>query len=249
MATPPPVALITASSAGLGAAAARTFAAAGYRIAINYAHNSTRATSLLQDLQALSPLSHPAEAKAEADSTKASNFIAIQADLTSRADVQRLVSEAAAQLGRLDVVFSNGGWTRIVDFMNLEENMEDEDWDRCYVANVKSHLWLFHAARGELERARGAFVTTASTAGVKPGGSSLVSWAVLFLSFFLCCFLSRLLFFFFFFFKHWRFKFTGHFLTYKYSLILLQRRRRSIWSKGWRPSRLRISGSMQSLLP
>lgn len=41
------------------------------------------------------------------------------------------------------------------------------------VYNVKSHLWLMHAAKAELEKTEGAFVTTASIAGVKPSGSSL----------------------------------------------------------------------------
>ncbi|KAL1641347.1 hypothetical protein SLS61_010142 [Didymella pomorum] len=39
--------------------------------------------------------------------------------------------------------------------------------------NVKSHLWLLHAAKAELEKSEGAFITTASIAGVKPTGSSL----------------------------------------------------------------------------
>lgn len=51
--------------------------------------------------------------------------------------------------------------------------MIDEDWDKCFLYNVKSHLWLMHAAKEELERREGAFVTTASVAGMKPSGSSL----------------------------------------------------------------------------
>lgn len=51
--------------------------------------------------------------------------------------------------------------------------MIDEDWDRCFLYNVKAHLWLLHAAKAELERTEGAFITTASIAGVKPSGSSL----------------------------------------------------------------------------
>ena len=44
---------------------------------------------------------------------------------------------------------------------------------KCFVYNVKTHLWLMEAAKEELEKTEGAFVTTASTAGVKPSGSSL----------------------------------------------------------------------------
>lgn len=51
--------------------------------------------------------------------------------------------------------------------------MIDEDWDKCFLYNVKSHLWLMHAVKPELEKTEGAFVTTASIAGVKPSGSSL----------------------------------------------------------------------------
>lgn len=39
--------------------------------------------------------------------------------------------------------------------------------------NVKAHLWLLYAAREQLEKNEGSFITTASVAGVKPSGSSL----------------------------------------------------------------------------
>ena len=68
---------------------------------------------------------------------------------------------------------SNAGWTRITNFSNLDEGMLEEDWDKCFLYNVKSHLWLLHAARKELEKTEGAFITTASVAGLRPGGSSL----------------------------------------------------------------------------
>lgn len=51
--------------------------------------------------------------------------------------------------------------------------MIDEDWDKCFLYNVKSHLWLCHAAKPHLDETEGAFLTTASIAGVKPSGSSL----------------------------------------------------------------------------
>lgn len=100
-------------------------------------------------------------------------FEAVQADVSDRASVQRLVAEAVAKFGRLDVVVSNAGWTRVTNFANLDEGLEDTDWDKCFLYNVKSHLWLFHAARDHLEKTEGAFITTASIAGVKPSGSSL----------------------------------------------------------------------------
>lgn len=89
--------------------------------------------------------------------------------------IQRLVSETVSTMGRLDVVISNAGWTRLTNFFNLEEQVSEEDWDRCFNVNVKSHLWLLYAAKPHLEKSEGggSFLTVASLAGVRPSGSSL----------------------------------------------------------------------------
>jgi NAD(P)-dependent dehydrogenase (short-subunit alcohol dehydrogenase family) len=84
------------------------------------------------------------------------------------------VDESVAAMGRLDLVVSNQGWTRMRDFFNLDENVEESDWDKCFNMNVKSHLFLFHASKKYLLESGGAFITTASLAGVKPSGSSVV---------------------------------------------------------------------------
>lgn len=70
----------------------------------------------------------------------------------------------------------NGGWTRYRGFDSIDDNAHDEDWDRTFTANVKSHLWLLQAAKPYLDKAPdgGAFVSTASLAGVSVSGSSLV---------------------------------------------------------------------------
>lgn len=165
MASPPLVALITAGSAGLGATTAKLFASTGMRVVINYASNASRASEVVQELEKLSPIAKQGGAK---------NFSAIRADLSKRDDIVRLVMEATTEMGKLDVVFSNGGWTMIRNFQDLDDNMNEEDWDKCFNMNVKSHLWLMHAARKWLDESEGVFITTASLAGVRPSGSSLV---------------------------------------------------------------------------
>ena len=75
--------------------------------------------------------------------------------------------------GRLDVVASNSGWTRVTTFDDMDDNMDDDLWDRTYRCDVKAHFWLMHAVKPHLEATKGSFVTTAGLAGVKPGGSSL----------------------------------------------------------------------------
>ncbi|KAI1487450.1 short chain dehydrogenase [Biscogniauxia mediterranea] len=172
---PSPVALIAAGSAGLGAAAARVFAARGYRVVINYQHNASRASSLADELRAAAAHSTAHKNTNLNNNNNSSSIIVetIQADLGSRADVERLVREAVGRLGRLDVVFSNGGWTRVRGLDSLEDNCYEDEWDAAFNMNVKSHLWLLRAAREHLDRAQGAFITTASVAGVTVSGSSL----------------------------------------------------------------------------
>jgi NAD(P)-dependent dehydrogenase (short-subunit alcohol dehydrogenase family) len=165
MSTPALVALVTAGSAGLGAATARLFAREGFRVVVNYHSNAKRADALVAELRELSALT-PAEARRD-------GFAAIRADLGDREELRQLVAETVTAMGRLDVVFSNGGWTRFSNFMDLEDNVVEEDWDRCFNMNVKSHLFLMHAAKEHLEKTKGSFITTASVAGTKPSGSSL----------------------------------------------------------------------------
>ncbi|KAI3531577.1 short-chain dehydrogenase [Colletotrichum filicis] len=182
--SPIPTALITAGSAGLGAATARLFARNGYSVVINYANNSDRADALVKELESLSSTS-----SSSAEGGQRQRFHAIKADLSSRAETSALVKSAADALGgRLDVLFSNGGWTRLRNIADLDDNVDEDDWDRCFNMNVKSHLFLMHAARPYLDEAEGAFITTASLAGVKVSGSSLVKhcfFAISFLSIFL----------------------------------------------------------------
>jgi NAD(P)-dependent dehydrogenase (short-subunit alcohol dehydrogenase family) len=159
------VALITASSAGLGAAIA-TSLSPHFRIVLNYHSRPHKAAEVLNHLSTI-PSTYP--------TTSEPRFHSIQADVSDRAQIVRLVDETVSTMGRLDVVVSNNGWTRLTNFMDLSDQIHEEDWDKCFNTNVKSHLWLLYAAKPHLEKSEGggSFVTVASLAGVRPSGSSL----------------------------------------------------------------------------
>ncbi|RHZ66789.1 SDR family NAD(P)-dependent oxidoreductase [Aspergillus thermomutatus] len=163
--TSPKVALITGASRGVGAAIARCLAEHGMNIVINYNSDPAPAERLLQELRASN--------QAKGPGANGSQYTAIQANLANRSDIQRLVQQTIQTMGRLDVVVSNVGWTRMTDFMNLEEADSEADWDKCFSMNVRSHFQLFRACQEHLERSEGGFIATASVAGVKPSGSSL----------------------------------------------------------------------------
>ncbi|KAL5324559.1 hypothetical protein ACEPPN_009105 [Leptodophora sp. 'Broadleaf-Isolate-01'] len=159
------VALVTGSSAGLGAAIAKALSH-DYRVVVNYHSRPEKAQEVIRGF---------GEGEIGSSDTSEPRFHAIQADLSNKTDVQKLVQEIIKVMGRLDVVVSNVGWTRIVNFFDLEQNVNDEDWDKCFAMNVKSHLWLLHAAKPHLEANEqgGSFLSIASLAGVVPSGSSM----------------------------------------------------------------------------
>ncbi|RVX67692.1 hypothetical protein B0A52_07815 [Exophiala mesophila] len=161
------VALVTASSAGLGAAIAKRLAFSNYCVAINYFASPRRAETVIEDMEKI--VGH-------SSTEPHRNFIAIKADVGQPSEIRRLIAEVILKFGRLDLVVSNGGWTRITDFANLEENIDETDWDRCWNMNVKSHLFLLHASKKYLEDQEGCFITIASVAGIKPSGSSVIRY-------------------------------------------------------------------------
>ncbi|KAH8121964.1 hypothetical protein ACSS6W_008844 [Trichoderma asperelloides] len=171
-----PVALITAGSAGLGAATAKAFAAMGLRVAINYSSDESRANALISELENTPSIGFGQRGVKDGPSND-KRFVAIRADVSSRPEVDKLVSTTIQELGQLDIVFSNHGWTKLTNFSNLSENVNEADWDKCWNMNVKSHLWLFNSAKGYLEQSSmkggGCFITTSSVAGVGVMGSSL----------------------------------------------------------------------------
>ncbi|KAJ4057558.1 hypothetical protein NW761_002839 [Fusarium oxysporum] len=159
------VVLVTAGTSGLGLCVAEKLIQAGASVAINYASNEERAHDAFVHLNQLA-------AKSFSQDT-GSRCLKIKADVTKKEGIQDLVNQTVSAMGRIDAVVSNAGWTKFANFHDIDDNVDEEVWDRCYAANVKSHMFLCHAAKKYLEEAKGAFVMTASVAGVKPSGSSI----------------------------------------------------------------------------
>ncbi|RSM04322.1 hypothetical protein CEP52_006914 [Fusarium oligoseptatum] len=160
------VALVTAGTSGLGLTVAEKLVREGVRVVVNYASNQERAEKVVSQLQQLG-------AQDGQDPSPRPACLAIKADITQRPQVESLVQQTVDVMGKLDIVISNAGWTKFADFYDLNQNVDEAVWDHCFSANVKSHLFLLHAAREHLQTAKGAFVMTSSVAGVKPSGSSI----------------------------------------------------------------------------
>jgi NAD(P)-dependent dehydrogenase (short-subunit alcohol dehydrogenase family) len=85
--------------------------------------------------------------------------VAVQADVGSEADVERLVAVARARMGRIDAIVSNAG---LGAFGPLQQTTL-ESWNRVLATNLTATFLLAKAAAADLKQVRGAVVTIAST--------------------------------------------------------------------------------------
>ena len=92
--------LISGGDRGIGAAAARAFYAAGYRVAVFYHTNAEAAAALQKELPGV---------------------LAVQCDVASRASCELAFRAAEQALGRVDVLVSNAGIAQQKLFTDLTE--------------------------------------------------------------------------------------------------------------------------------
>ncbi|KMS56293.1 3-ketoacyl-ACP reductase [Novosphingobium barchaimii LL02] len=146
-------ALVTGANTGIGQAIAVALAQAGADVAV--AGRSEPAETL--DLIAQT-------------GRKAVN---IKADLSSIEPVQRVIAEAVAGLGKLDVLVNNAGIIRRDDLLQFSE----EDWDAVIDTNLKTLFFLSQAAaKGMVEQGSGKIVNIASLLTFQ-GGIRVPSYA------------------------------------------------------------------------
>ncbi|MFT4025374.1 MAG: 2-dehydro-3-deoxy-D-gluconate 5-dehydrogenase KduD [Novosphingobium sp.] len=151
-------ALVTGANTGIGQAIAVALAEAGADVAV--AGRSEPAETLR--------LIAAAGRKA----------VDIRADLSSTEPVQRVVGEALAGLGRLDVLVNNAGIIRRADALDFTE----EDWDAVMDTNLKTLFFLSQAAARHMAgreaqgRSRGKIVNIASLLSFQ-GGVRVPSYA------------------------------------------------------------------------
>jgi 3-oxoacyl-[acyl-carrier protein] reductase len=107
----------------------------------------------------------------------------VAADLAQAGEPERLVREAEAQLGAVDVLVNNVG----AAYQRSFEEVTDAQWDELWQLNVMSYVRTIRAVLpGMKERGAGVIVNVSSTAGKRPSASmpdySVTKAAVLSLS-------------------------------------------------------------------
>jgi NADP-dependent 3-hydroxy acid dehydrogenase YdfG len=145
------VVVITGASSGLGEAAARLLSAEGAIVVLG-ARRRERIEALAAELAA-------AGGKA----------LAVETDVVSRDQVERLVARAVEAFGRIDVIINNAG---LMPQSRLDA-LRVEEWDRMIDVNIKGALYGIAAALPHMQRQKsGHVVNVSSVAGHKVGVGS-----------------------------------------------------------------------------
>lgn len=147
-----PVLLITGASSGIGAAAARTARAAGWRLVL-----AARSLDRLEQLAA--ELGGPERA------------VAVECDVTEWADQQAAVMTAVEHFGALDAAWANAGFGAQRGFLGDTV----EHWQEMVLTNVYGAALTIRATLPALKESRGHLLLTGSVAGRRSIPGSLYS--------------------------------------------------------------------------
>ena len=117
-------ALVTGASSGIGAATARRLAQDGACVAL-VARRRDRLQARAADIE-----------------NAGGTALAVEADITDRAQAEAAVQQAAGQFGRLDIPVNNAGLMLLGPVLGADPG----EWDRMIAINVQGLLYTTRAA-------------------------------------------------------------------------------------------------------
>jgi len=155
------VAIVTGSSSptGVGGEIAKTLAARGCNVAVNYSNNRAGAEDVVASCAA---------AGGEA--------VALQANVASDMDCKRLVADTIERWGRLDVLVNNAAITRPVPLGELD-SIADNEFHKLYAVNVVGAFQMARAAAPHLRSSGDAAIVNISSAAAFLGSGSSIAYA------------------------------------------------------------------------
>ena len=140
-------ALVTGGARRIGRAIALELARAGADVAVTYRSSKADAEETAASIAALGR-----------------RGFAIECDLRQEPSVKACVSEAARQLGGIDVLVNSAA---VFDSSSIEE-LSLEAWDRVFETNARGPFLMARTALPWLRQARGRIVNLGSMGGLHP---------------------------------------------------------------------------------
>ncbi len=142
--------LITGSSTGIGAAAARAFGAAGAKVAVHYNKSRDEAESVAADVRA-----------------SGGSAVTVGGDVTDHDSVRRIVADTLSAFGRIDVLINNAGG--LVKRTPIAE-YTDEFVDQVLKLNVNQVIWFMTEVVPVMRKQGGGNIVNVSSIAARHGG-------------------------------------------------------------------------------
>ncbi len=140
------VAVVTGASRGIGRAIAETFAREGADVVVNYVRSEGEAKEVVEHIRAMGR-----------------RAFAVKADVSKRADAQRMFNKVLAEFGRVDILVNNAG----IGTGGTTLDTPEEDWDRVMAVNLKGPFNCTQiAAKAMVERKSGKIINVSSISGL-----------------------------------------------------------------------------------
>jgi len=151
--------LITGSSTGIGAAAARAFGANGARVAVHYNKSKNEAEKVAAGIE-----------------KSGGKAFLVAGDVSGAMVCKDLVNKTVAHFGRIDVLINNAGG--LIQRLPVE-SMTDELFDQVINLNVRSAMMCTSAAAVQMKKqgTGGAIINVTSIAARHGGGPGAVLYA------------------------------------------------------------------------
>jgi 3-oxoacyl-[acyl-carrier protein] reductase len=140
------VALVTGGSRGIGRAISRNLAHSGAAVAVNYHTSEEQAHAIVKEVE-----------------EQGGRALAVQGDVRSPEDTERMVEETIDGLGRLDILVNNAGFNR--DTLLLRMSLDD--WDQVLDLNLRAVFLCTKASLRPMMRQRwGRIINIGSVSGL-----------------------------------------------------------------------------------
>ena len=149
------VAIVTAASREIGAAMAQALAGAGAAVVVAHFGEPERAEAVVTHIRAAG-----------------GQALAVDADLSSVSENRRLVAQAVAAFGRLDIFVANAGLTMWGPFLEVDEST----WDAVADLNLKGSYFGAQAAARQMIAQQAADLAAGSGGSAGSFGGSAGSF-------------------------------------------------------------------------